>query len=978
MKRTLLFIGCVLASWTMLAQEQLAVEDLQNSGCLWKTRGEEYAEPVPTIVLTKENSILSVQVLNYESNCATVGFNVKNSISEGTNGIPMLTINITPNSGGLDVDCMCPYNVSFTLRDLETNTFYLKCWWYEGLVTLEDGEPLVLEDITLYATIDGLNYTLKKTLGTAMLTKVVEQKSKMLIPAEINYEGQTYTVKSVYHAFGNCTTIKTLDIPESITTILVYSFVGCKLDTLIIRGILDSHYLNNDFFSNMGTDTKVFVQPSEVEKYKAIYNGPVYPLTEVQDDSDYIPFVQEGKTWNVFRSDYDTDYHLERYSFPMNEKVVDPETGKTYFMMYQKEDDSAPVFLGGFREENRKVYFIGPDAMNDTKEYLLFDYSLKAGDTYEAYSPEYKKMVKYEVRSVGDYSEGPEVISYDYDENEDRMISRRRYLRKWVVQSDVEKVLCLESKIWIEGVGSPEGPLANLYDASHSLDHLAYVIDNGDASYLPFSFRELIGKLWFGCNLPTGEGYEHSEDKHHHLTYELEGNRLHVYGKVLTRGGVNNYAYFIGEPTDNCSVLKLHFEIQEIEPLPDPRPDSNGLSLRSTDFYVEGVPPTFDYIVVDNQGEEHPVINKTQQVAYRPFIEEGKVWKVGGMYTGNPVLLVKHFYFEGDTIIDGRTCKKMMSQLYINPDIVYVADPNFHSAWSEVLYSAWGPLKPEGAWYEEDKKVYRYDPYGKQFELMYDFSVNAYGPLSINDISYEVGPRQTGVLTGFKGVFREVWMCLDGVPMYRSAPWLEGVGGIYGPTVNVIDGQLDDEPAWFLMSCTVGDEVIYLNEEYEDGASPDVMGARKRIDFTHTIKTKPKMPRKEPVTGQGEGNLLYAEYNDLQLDINLNPLDDAYQVCITDDKGKTVYEKNVNAASIVGLNIDISTYAEGRYTVTVENGQESFTGVFETVTTGISDTERLNDNGERTDDIIYNLQGQRILSPQKGLNILNGQKVYVK
>ena len=99
---------------------------------------------------------------------------------------------------------------------------------------------------------------------------------------------------------------------------------------------------------------------------------------------------------------------------------------------------------------------------------------------------------------------------------------------------------------------------------------------------------------------------------------------------------------------------------------------------------------------------------------------------------------------------------------------------------------------------------------------------------------------------------------------------------------------------------------------------------------------------------------------------------------ITDETGKTVYEKTVNAGNIVGLNIDISAFAKGRYTVTVENDDESFTGEFDAQTTGISDAERLNDNGEMINDNIYNLQGQRISAPRKGLNIISGRKVFVK
>ena len=121
---------------------------------------------------------------------------------------------------------------------------------------------------------------------------------------------------------------------------------------------------------------------------------------------------------------------------------------------------------------------------------------------------------------------------------------------------------------------------------------------------------------------------------------------------------------------------------------------------------------------------------------------------------------------------------------------------------------------------------------------------------------------------------------------------------------------------------------------------------------------------------------LYGEYNNLLLDINLDPLSEAYLVRITDETGKVVYEKAINAGSIVALNIDISAYAVGRYTVTVENSQETFTGEFETQTTGILEVESGKRKVERCN--IYNLQGQRLSTLQRGLNIVNGKKVYVK
>jgi hypothetical protein len=303
----------------------------------------------------------------------------------------------------------------------------------------------------------------------------------------------------------------------------------------------------------------------------------------------------------------------------------------------------------------------------------------------------------------------------------------------------------------------------------------------------------------------------------------------------------------------------------------------------------------------------------------------------------------------------------MMRQRYVNPDYAET-----HDLSQDHIYV--------GAWYEEDKKVYAYDSISNQFELMYDFSVNANDTLQIKGQSYVIGPRQTGGIKGFKGVYRDVWECGDEERIYfQCAPWLEGVGVVYGPpTTNIFSVELED-PAWFLMSCTVGGEVIYLNDEYEDGIIPEGVNApKRRFDFTHTTKSQPKGPMRREAEQS-----LYGEYNNLLLDINLDPLSEAYLVRITDETGKVVYEKAINAGSIVALNIDISAYAAGRYTVTVENSQESFTGEFETQTTGIRDALRLNNN-EEIKNKIYNLQGQRLSSLQRGLNIVNGQKVYVK
>ena len=669
-------------------------------------------------------------------------------------------------------------------------------------------------------------------------------------------------------------------------------------------------------------------------------------------DFEYLPFVKEGKKWNVIRSDFDGGYHFDQFML-MNEATV--KDGKTYMKMHRSEDNLTVTYDAGLlREEDRKVYFFDSDR---EEEHLLFDYSLKTGDTYETYSYDEQRMVSYKVVSVGDYWEGPKIVRYNYDQVADSMTTQYRYLRKWTVCRADDNSL---QKTWIEGVGSLEGPLANLYDARpiSSRDYLAYVVSphdyyRFDDLYLPFSFYDTMNMQVHGSDL-TIKAKALPGDMNTQLTYELDGNRLHVYGKAVIQSIYNNYAYFYEETTDDPFVHKLRFEIQNVQDYPT----SVIVSLCAIDFYVPGFDPNLNYIVIDNHGEEHPVINKTPQMAYRPMIEDGKVWKTGDTSV-NPVQSVAFYYFDGDTIINGKVCKQMMCQLYYGPD--------YHN---DAITFPIPALRYIGAWYEEDKKVYYYD-INNQLKMMYDFSIEANDTLLVdNEYQFVVGPKQTGGLKGFKGVYRDImWYWSGSGSSNYSTTWLEGVGSIDGPTSNVFYSSVKRPP--LLMSCTVGDEVIYLNDEYQDGATPETSNAPKqRLDFTHIIKTKPHAPMMRTAEQP-----LYGEYNDLQLGINLDPLAEAYLVRITNESGKAVYEKAINAGNIVGLNIDISAYPKGCYTVTIENSSETFTGQFETETTEIV-TITNHKEAIRTD--IYNLQGQRISTLQRGLNIVNGRKVYIK
>ncbi len=62
----------------------------------------------------------------------------------------------------------------------------------------------------------------------------------------------------------------------------------------------------------------------------------------------------------------------------------------------------------------------------------------------------------------------------------------------------------------------------------------------------------------------------------------------------------------------------------------------------------------------------------------------------------------------------------------------------------------------------------------------------------------------------------------------------------------------------------------------------------------------------------------------------------------------------------------------------VVSGAKTLNIIFDGETTGINDVSRLNNAEMTSDKVVFNLNGQRIAAPQKGINIINGRKVIVK
>ena len=862
MRRTLLFIACVLASLTMSAQDGLAVGDIQNSGCLTQTIGKE-PEALPTIVLTKEGSVLSVQLLNYESNCATVDFEVDSQISGGNDDTPSVTISVTPIVPS-DMDCICPFNTSFTVRGLEKNKFNLTCWWYEGQVELTEGEPLVLGYKTEDVVIDGLKFKLLKTTHQAKLLfqNTLDDKAEIMqIPSEVEYEGEKYIVTSINEGvFVSNTVIKQITIPRTIKNTNFGSMNGITSNLFSGCLSLETIEVDEENPAMCSLDGVLF------NKNKTTLIS--YPAASPRE-SYYVPDDVKTTAKGAFFS----SQHLKRIVLP---------------------DNMETLGVNLFGNNNSLEEVILPSNIKELPVYLFKDC---------------KKL-----KSVN-MPKGLTTIGYSAFEG----CSTLEYisLPNSVVTVDFAAFMnCTSLKSVILSPNLKELP-QSMFKGCSNLSKL--IIPSGITSIGNGAFDSCEAMQSF--DLP--KSIKSIDD----FAFGRLTNLKDIYCHSITVPNTNKNAFY---GTD-LSQATLHVPAASVSAYQAVEPWKN----------FKGI------VALPDQND------------YHPFIEEGKVWQVA-VGTRNPVQVVEYYYFDADTIIDGKTCKQMMCQRYVNPDFpeydTYSLRP---SPWSE------------GSFYEENKKVYKYDLIQHGFKLWYDFSLDAYGSVYIGyNGPYVLGPMQTGGISGFKGAWRDVMTYSSYEDQYHyNSTWLEGVGNIEGPAWSVYYGEEDH--GMFLMSCVVGDEVIYLNDEFEDGATPEISNAPKgRFDFTHIIKTQPKAPKR-----RNADQSIYGEYNDKQLGINLDPLDEAYLVRITDKSGKVVYEKAVNAGSIVALNIDISAYPKGRYTVTVENSRESFTGEFDTLATGI---EEVRCKTEEVRNAIYNLQGQRISSLQKGLNIVNGKKVYVK
>ena len=241
---------------------------------------------------------------------------------------------------------------------------------------------------------------------------------------------------------------------------------------------------------------------------------------------DYIPFVKEGKAWHVVSSIPMSNTFYSKDKYVMSGEVE--RDGKTYVRLhlYEGELGDKHYEAGLFREEGQRVYTYNE---MEGREILMYDFSLKEGDTF-TYELVGGFPETYQVLKQGWLDDGPKIASKSYPTSADTLDIAYRRLRTWTIGRNNGAGEYYVVATWVEGAGTLENMFCPFCTGKKS--SLAYLIleDTFNSnSYLPFPLYDKFHQL-HGCNLPTGEA--DNSDWRHQLTYELEGDRLHVYGKT--------------------------------------------------------------------------------------------------------------------------------------------------------------------------------------------------------------------------------------------------------------------------------------------------------------------------------------------------------------------------------------------------------------------------------------------------------------
>lgn len=202
----------------MFGEGTLEVDDVHDSGCTDKTRASSSSD----IILVKEGDIITCQLLGIVANCGVEYFEVQPYYVKGENDAPdSLSLNVSPIVPS-EKDCTCPYNVTFSIRNVTSDSFYLNCWLYSGMISFKESNQVEIDVSSKFVQLDdGSRYFLFKPSNLAIMFWMSSNdlKGEVRIPSTVNYEGEDYTLVSFYPDALNGMEITKLILPNTIRMI---------------------------------------------------------------------------------------------------------------------------------------------------------------------------------------------------------------------------------------------------------------------------------------------------------------------------------------------------------------------------------------------------------------------------------------------------------------------------------------------------------------------------------------------------------------------------------------------------------------------------------------------------------------------------------------------------------------------------------------------------------------------------------------
>lgn len=213
-----------------VVEENPEVSDVSDTGCQYYSRSASPVSQTPAIVLTKEGNDISCEVRNYTANCGVSYFDINQEYIKGKGSPDSLFIDLMPVIPA-EMDCTCPYTVYFTIRNVKSDSFFLNCGNYMGMVSFKESNQVAIELEMELITVDGWRYYIYKPGQQATLFNMGEYKGELRVPSTFSYEGQDYYITEIGYISFQGYEIPKIILPKSIRkmqeTRYTNLFVGC-------------------------------------------------------------------------------------------------------------------------------------------------------------------------------------------------------------------------------------------------------------------------------------------------------------------------------------------------------------------------------------------------------------------------------------------------------------------------------------------------------------------------------------------------------------------------------------------------------------------------------------------------------------------------------------------------------------------------------------------------------------------------------